>query len=207
MVMLCPSRSADHDQRASAGSLPALNGQTSPPCPRLLEGLHEECVNANPHSVTMRDELLDAIVERLRERAGLGPLADEIEQHLRALRDCEKEEWEPEFGGLDRLRDLMSERIAGFRMHTPSLKPLDPLWRRRAFGYLAAEAHFRAASYEMETFDGVTSPNRAHWEPVIKTLWMGRQRSGAGSLSLGATTNVDKVEEPKRRYVPVAVNV
>jgi hypothetical protein len=59
----------------------------------------------------------------------------------------------------------------------------------------------------METFDGVTSPNRAHWEPVIKTLWMRRQRSGAGSLSLGATTNVDKVEEPKRRYVPVAVNV
>jgi len=128
----------------------------------------------NPHSVTMRDELLDAIIERLRERAGLGTFADEIERLMQALRDCEKEEWEPEFGGEDRLRDLMSERLAGFRMRTPSMKPLDPLWRRRGFAYLASEAGFRAASYDLKALDGVATPNRTHWEPIIREQWTKR---------------------------------
>jgi hypothetical protein len=140
-----------------------------------LEVLHEEeRMSANPHSATMRDDLISAIIERLRARASPGNLADEIERLIQALRDCEKEEWEPEFGGEDRLRDLMGERIAAFRMREPSMKPIDPLWRGRAIAFLMAETAFRAESYDLEILDGVASPNRSHWEPIIKELWTKR---------------------------------
>lgn len=132
----------------------------------------------NPHSVTMRDEVLDAIVERLRERAGLKAFALEVEQLISDLRACEAQEWEPEFGGEDRLRVLMSEKLAAFRMRTPSMKSLDPLWRRRAQAYQRAACHFETAAKELRLIDRVADPNRKHWEPVIREVWMSRTFNG-----------------------------
>ncbi len=126
----------------------------------------------------MRDELLDAIVERLRERAGLESLALEIEKLISALRACETEEWEPQAGGEDRLRELMSEKLAAFRMRDPSMKALDPVWRRRAEAYQRAERHFRSAAIDFEALDRVRNPDRAHWTSAIQEVWMSRTFNG-----------------------------
>ena len=130
------------------------------------------------HSVTMRDKVLDAILERVRGRAGLKALALEIEGFISDLRKCEAVEWEPELGGKDRLWDLMDEKVAAFRMRTPSMKSLDPLWRARGFAYERAEVTFRAAATDFERHDGVTDPDRARWEPIIRQVWMSRDFSG-----------------------------
>jgi hypothetical protein len=124
----------------------------------------------NPHSVTTRDDLLDAILERLQERADTETLAGQVEGLIRALRECEAEQWEPQAGGEDRLRVLMDERLAAFRFREPSMKAIDPVWRARAATYLAGEAGFREAHDEMKRA-GVASPGLAQWEPIIRRFW------------------------------------
>jgi hypothetical protein len=81
----------------------------------------------NPHGVMMRGKVLDAILERVRGRAGLKALALEIEGLISALRESEAVEWEPELDGEDLPWVLMDEKVAAFSMRTPSMKSMDPL--------------------------------------------------------------------------------
>jgi hypothetical protein len=133
--------------------------------------LHEEeRMSENPHSLTLRDEALDAIVEKLRERADTQRLAHQVAELVRALRECEalSLDADPEFGQ-DRPRILLGERLAAFRMREPGMKSIDPIWRERVATYWEGEGRFKAAGEDMVKWG--EQRTRDAWAPHILQVW------------------------------------
>lgn len=135
------------------------------------EALHEEeNMQESPHSLSLREDLLNAIVEKLWERADMQHLAHQVEQLVRVLRESEAQgpSRHAEFGE-DHIRILMGERLAAFRMREPGMKTIDPIWRMRASSYLTGEGWLRQADEEME--EGPGRATRAAWAPIIVKIW------------------------------------
>jgi len=133
-------------------------------------------MSENPHSLAVREDLLDAIIEKGSERAGTRRFAKQIEQLVKAMRDSEAQGWSgqppgnPEQGE-DRLRVLMQEKLAAFRMREPSMKASDPVWRARASTYRTAGGSFKTTGEDLRAAG--LRLTRANWEPHIREAWGG----------------------------------